>query len=106
MGCPEFEYKMMLRYIALQLIRASDYPKEHIFISSAKICEADIAELEEAIKTAYPNNVNYKLFMAGVGMSYYMENANADALNAGAGMIEKVYQLLEIAYPQEKEEEI
>ena len=106
MGSPEHAYKTMLRKILIQFIRASNEPKDLKFIHEFDACGLSVEGLETSIKEAYPYHPAYTLFMAGVAMQYWAEHENIDQLNAGAGMIEKVYELLGIIEPEEKEEEI
>ena len=102
MGCPEHAYKQMLREILKQFNRASSLPKNEL-VYATYIVNKNVEELETLIKEAFPDNIAYKLFMAGVGMTHWIEHENIDQINAGAGMIEEIYKLLRIIEPEEKE---
>jgi hypothetical protein len=104
MGCPEHAYKQMLKMILRQFNRASSLPETEL-VYATRLIKLNVEELETLIKEAYPDNLKYKLFMAGVGMTHWIEHANVDQWNAGAGMIEKVYELLDIIEPEEEGEE-
>lgn len=104
MGCPEHAYKQMLREILKQFNRASSLPEAEL-VYAMKLNKLNIEELETLVKETYSDNLKYKLFMAGVDMAHWIEHANVDQWNAGAGMIEEVYKLLGITEPEEKEEE-
>jgi len=102
MGSPEYAYKQMLREILKQFNRASPLPENELVYATC-IVNKNVEELETLVKEAFPDNMTYKLFMAGVGMAHWIEHENIDQINAGAGMIEEIYKLLGIIEPEEKE---
>lgn len=105
MGCPEHAYKQMLRKILEQFNRGSSFPENEL-VYAKHIINKNINELETLVKEAYPNHPAYKLFMAGAGMAHWIEHENIDQINAGAGMIDSVYELLGIIEPEEIEDKI
>lgn len=102
MGSPEYAYKQMLKEILKQFNRASPLPENEL-IYTTYIINKNIEELETLVKEAFPDNMAYKLFMAGVGMTHWIEHENIDQINAGAGMIEEIYKLLGVIEPEEEE---
>ena len=77
MGCPEHAYKQMLRKILEQFNRASPIPETEL-VYATRLIKLNVEELETLVKEAYPENLKYKLFMAGAGMQQWARHSSID----------------------------